>query len=112
MLSPRLISATCFDPTYKGWKLESIGLRDSRDPCFDPTYKGWKLFILKDVPNKLNSFDPTYKGWKRLLSLIELNTAQNALILPTRDGNVLSPINQERLEFCFDPTYKGWKLGW
>ena len=75
---------------------------------FDPTYKGWKLQYDELVLGRSFGFDPTYKGWKHdLKNLLQMN--QQALILPTRDGNKCHLQDQCLLLTRFDPTYKGWK---
>ena len=77
-----------FDPTYKGWKRETVhSISLSPVSRFDPTYKGWKRERDNHLRLPFRSFDPTYKGWKRSSKNHRCCFCQFALILPTRDGN-------------------------
>ena len=54
---------------------------------FKPTYKGWKLWTMGVLLLPGNRFKPTYKGWK-LPSAVILFASPLVLSLPTRDGNM------------------------
>ena len=88
---------SCFDPTYKGWKLGSPLRISVINSSFDPTYKGWKLITVCLKNSNELSFDPTYKGWKPG-GIRKFRSICLALILPTRDGNRTPEILCTRLE--------------
>ena len=59
-------------------------------------------------PQPAYRFDPTYKGWK-LNYVRQFGLNGEALILPTRDGNLIFDVQYFNDGTSFDPTYKGWK---
>ena len=100
-----------FDPTYKGWKPNSLFLTIK---IYSPLWsylQGMETDNLEGNHLGLGwGFDPTYKGWKRFCYAL-VNHLCHQLWSYLQGMETGGRRNYSTTTtICFDPTYKGWKL--
>ena len=124
-------STNCFDPTYKGWKLAQENLFKLPRAALWSYLQGMETAFAVRAGTRLRRLWSYLQGmethndflWKvNLIPLwsylqgmettfcwIILDQTPEALILPTRDGNLGRLVSFVSGSLGFDPTYKGWK---